>query len=119
MFKLTAKEGWQIDHIALADKCDLMIIMPATANIIGKIAGGIADDLLTTTVLTVKSPVLIVPAMNSNMWTNKITADNVKKLKSLGFKFIGPVSGKLACGKEGIGRLEETSKVMEEIKGYL
>ena len=119
MFKTVSGGEWQIDHIALADKSDLMIIIPATANVIGKIAGGIADDLLTTTVLAVKTPVLIAPAMNCNMWTNKIVSDNVKKLKAFGYKFIGPASGKLACGKEGIGRLEETKKIMDEIQRYI
>lgn len=119
MFKLASKENWQIDHIALADKCDLMVIAPATADIIGKIANGIADDLLTTTVLTVKSPILIVPAMNSNMWTNKIVVDNVTKLKLFGYKFAGPVSGKLACGKEGAGRLEETDRIISKMQRYI
>ncbi|MFH1824557.1 MAG: bifunctional phosphopantothenoylcysteine decarboxylase/phosphopantothenate--cysteine ligase CoaBC [Candidatus Firestonebacteria bacterium] len=119
MFELISKETLEIDHISLAEKCDLLVIAPATANIIGKIASGIADDLLTTVVLSTKAPILIAPAMNTNMWANKIVMNNVKKLKSLGFKFIGPSYGMLACGKKGLGRLEEIDKIMAEIKKIL
>lgn len=119
MFKLLKEEEWMIDHIALAEKCDLLVIAPATANIIGKIASGIADDLLTTVCMAVKSPVLIAPAMNENMWTNKIVNENVKKLKSLGFKFVGPAYGNLACGKCGLGRLENINKIINEIEEIL
>ena len=119
MFKLIKEGEWEIDHLSLAKKCDLIVIAPATANIIGKIASGIADDLLTTTVLAAKSPVLIVPAMNSNMWLNKIVTENVKKLKSLGFIFVEPTTGRLACKETGIGRMEEVDKIILEIKNIL
>jgi len=119
MFELISKDKWEISHISLAEKCDLLVIAPATANIIGKIASGIADDLLTTVVLSTKSPILIAPAMNNNMWLNKIVVGNVQKLKSLGFKFIGPSYGELACGKKGIGRLEDIDKIIREIEKVL
>jgi phosphopantothenoylcysteine decarboxylase/phosphopantothenate--cysteine ligase len=116
MFRLISEEEWKIGHIALAEKCDLLVIAPATANIIGKAANGLADDLLSTVILTVKAPVLIAPAMNCNMWANKIVAGNVKKLKAIDFKFIGPAYGDLACGEKGMGRLEEIEKIIQEIK---
>lgn len=113
MWKLLAKEDYTVDHVDLAKKCDLMIIAPATANVIGKLASGIADDMLTTVVLGVHTrvPVYICPAMNTDMWNNRIVRDNVNKLRKLGFKFIGPASGKLACGDTGTGRLETIEKI--------
>ncbi|OGF47477.1 MAG: hypothetical protein A2452_03075 [Candidatus Firestonebacteria bacterium RIFOXYC2_FULL_39_67] len=115
MFKLLGKEEWQVEHVELAKKCDLLVIAPATANVIGKLAGGLADDPLTTTALCVKVPVLICPAMNTAMWGNKIVKDNVNKLKKFGFQFIGPGTGKLACGDTGAGRLEDIEKILAEI----
>jgi len=119
MFRLIGKEEWKVEHVELAKKCDLMVIAPATANIIGKLAGGLADDSLTTTALCVKAPVLICPAMNTSMWTNEIVKENVEKLKKFGFKFAGPASGKLACGDTGDGRLETTEKILEKIYDVL
>lgn len=102
-----------IQHISLADKADLIIIAPATANIIAKLANGIADDLLTTTVLAAKAEIILCPSMNVNMWNNKLTQDNLKKLKNLGFHIMGPEYGPLACGYEGKGRLAEIKKIEE------
>ena len=99
-------ENREVEHIQLADKADVMIIIPATANIIGKIANGIADDFLTTTVLAMTSPIIICPSMNVNMWNNSIVQENLSKLKLTGYQIIYPVSGKLACGYEGVGKLE-------------
>ena len=93
----------EIGHISLADRADLFIIAPATANFIGKVANGIADDMLTTTVMATKAPVLIAPAMNVNMLTNPIYHDNEEKLKRFGYLFVPPVNGILACGWEGDG----------------
>jgi phosphopantothenoylcysteine decarboxylase / phosphopantothenate---cysteine ligase len=119
MFKLISENDWKIDHIALAERCGLAVIIPATANIIGKLANGIADDLLTTAILAVRSPVLVAPAMNKNMWANRIVQDNVSKLKKFGFKFIGPASGNLACGDTGTGRLEEPAVITAAIEKML
>jgi len=110
--------AWEIEHINLADKADLILIAPATANIIAKIANGICDDLLTCVVAAAKSPVLIAPAMNENMYKNKITQINLKKLSSLGYKFIGPKAGKLACGKTGTGCLSEVEDIVKRVRDF-
>ena len=103
----------EIGHIALADRANLCIIAPATANIIGKIAAGIADDLLTTTIMATKAPVLIAPAMNVNMYTNRIYQDNEDKLRRNGHLFVPPVKGTLACGWEGDGKLAAPESIFE------
>ena len=108
--------AWEIEHISLAEKGDLVLIAPATANIIGKIACGICDDLLTCICCAAKAPVLLAPAMNENMYKNKIVQENIKKLKSLGYKFIEPVEGNLACGKVGVGCLAEVDTIIREVK---
>jgi phosphopantothenoylcysteine decarboxylase/phosphopantothenate--cysteine ligase len=112
-------DAWEIEHIALAQRADLVLIAPATANIIGKIASGICDDLLTCTVCATHAPVLMAPAMNENMYQNSIVQANIKKLKSLGYKFIGPTKGKLACGKVGTGCLAEVADIVKEVKRYI
>ena len=104
----------EISHISLADKADVLIIAPATANIIAKIASGCADDLLSTVVLATKAPLLIAPAMNANMWGNRIVQQNVGKLKELGFRIMDPTTGELACGYEGKGRLAEIEDILGE-----
>lgn len=106
-------------HVSLAEWADLLVIAPATANIIGKIAGGIADDLLSCIVIATKAPVLLAPAMNTVMWENRIVRENVKKLKAQGYHFTGPGSGYLACGCEGIGRLTKTEEIMSAAEGLL
>jgi|Deesub1362B_J571_1020462.scaffolds.fasta_scaffold00300_2 phosphopantothenoylcysteine decarboxylase/phosphopantothenate--cysteine ligase len=108
------KDTNRIEHISLANEISLFLIAPATANIIGKLANGIADDFLSTFYLAVKCPVVIAPSMNENMYLNSITQDNLKKLKSHGVIIIEPERGKLACGLEGIGRLAEPSKIVKE-----
>jgi len=112
-------EESEIGHIALADKAEVLVIAPATANMIGKIAGGIADDMLTTIVMATKAPVLLAPAMNVHMWENSGCQENIQKLRSRGFHFIDPESGELACGYEGKGRLAEVSAIVEEIRAIL
>ena len=112
-------EKWDIEHISLAKKADAFIIVPATANIIGKIACGIADDMLTTTVMATKSKVFIAPAMNPSMYQNPIVKLNIKKLKDLGYIFIGPDTGNVACGDCGTGRLVEPPVIVEEIEKFL
>lgn len=105
----------QVDHIQLADKTDAMVIVPATANIIGKLANGIADDFLTTTTLAVTAPIIICPSMNVNMWGNPIVQGNLKKLRSADYIVIDPTSGMLACGYEGMGKLENIEIIKNEI----
>lgn len=112
-------DAWDIEHVSLADKAGLVLIAPATANIIAKIKSGICDDLLTCVVCATKAPVLICPAMNENMYKNRITQDNIKKLKSLGYKFVGPREGRLACGKMGVGCLAEAETIIKEVKRIL
>jgi phosphopantothenoylcysteine decarboxylase/phosphopantothenate--cysteine ligase len=101
----------EIGHISLADRADLVLIAPATANLIGKIAGGIADDLLTTTIMATRAKVLFAPAMNSNMWENPIYKENHVKLESLGYHFIEPAYGDLACGWQGQGKLPDPQEI--------
>jgi len=110
------KKNKEIKHISLADIADLFLICPATANIIGKIANGIADDLLSTAIMATNAPVLICPAMNVKMWKNPIVQENVKKLRSLNYEFVDPEYGMLACGYEGIGRLANLDKIIERVK---
>ncbi|HWR55775.1 MAG TPA: bifunctional phosphopantothenoylcysteine decarboxylase/phosphopantothenate--cysteine ligase CoaBC [Negativicutes bacterium] len=106
---------WSVQHIGLARKADLFVIVPATANVLGKISHGIADDMLTTTVMATTAPVLFVPAMNSAMYLNPIVQDNIKRLKAYGYLFMEPVAGPLACGESGIGRLPEPADIAEYI----
>ena len=117
MFEVSAI--WGMEHISLAKKADLVLIAPATANIIGKIANGIADDLLSTTVVATRAPVLIAPAMNENMYRNRIVQEGIQKLKRLGYKFIEPKKGRLACGDVGIGHLAEVEAIVREAKRFL
>ena len=112
-------ENWDIEHISLAKKADVFLIAPATANIIGKIANGIADDMLSTTVMATKAPVLIAPAMNTNMYENTMTQTNIPKLKSLDYKFIEPRYGRLACGDIGEGKLADTDLIVDSVKFLL
>jgi len=112
-------DAWEIEHVSLAEKADLVLIAPATANIIGKIVSGICDDLLTCVVCATKAPVLICPAMNENMYKNKIVQGNIKKLKSLGYRFVGPIRGRLACGEIGVGCLAEVETIIKEVKKIL
>ncbi|QUI21820.1 bifunctional phosphopantothenoylcysteine decarboxylase/phosphopantothenate--cysteine ligase CoaBC [Vallitalea pronyensis] len=112
-------EKWDIEHIALAKAADLFLLAPATANMIGKMANGIADDMLSTTVMATKAPVFIAPAMNANMYDNPIVQRNIKRLKAYGYAFIDPDSGRLACGDIGQGKLAHVGRIMETIKMQL
>jgi len=111
--------GWEIEHISLAEKADLVLIAPATANIIAKFASGICDDLLTCVVLATKARVLVCPAMNENMYLHRITQENIKRLGQIGYKFIEPKKGRLACGKFGVGCLAEVETIVKEVRKYL
>ena len=106
---------WQMNHIQLARQAAAIVIAPATANIIGKLASGIADDLLTCTVLAPRVPVLIAPAMNDEMLDNPVVQENFRKLKNFGFKFVRTVKGKLACGIFGDGHLAEIEDIIKEV----
>ncbi len=111
LFELTEESA--IGHIELAQASDLIIVAPATANLIGKVASGVSDDLLTTVITAASSPVLIAPSMNCRMWGNPVIKGNVEKLKSLGYHFVGPDEGDLACGYEGLGRLAPVEDIIE------
>jgi phosphopantothenoylcysteine decarboxylase/phosphopantothenate--cysteine ligase len=103
----------EIGHISLADRADLCIVAPATANVIGKLANGIADDLLTTTLMATKAPVLLVPAMNVNMWSNPICQENRARLVRHGYQVMPPVTGELACGWQGEGKMPEPEAIFD------
>ena len=109
------KESWKPGHIALADRADLLLVAPATANVIAKLANGIADDALTSIALASLAPILIAPAMNGKMWIHPATQENVARLKSRGAKFIGPGKGLLACGYEGLGRLWNVEEIAQTV----
>ena len=105
----------QVEHIALADRTDLVLIAPATANVCAKLAHGLADDMLTTTVLACTCPKLIAPAMNTNMYCNPVTQDNLDILRRYGWEVIDPASGHLACGTTGPGRMPEPDALLQHI----
>lgn len=109
----------EIGHISLADRADLCLISPATANIIGKIANGIADDMLTTTVMAIRAPVLFAPAMNVNMYQNQLYKANEEKLRLNGYHIVDPVKGALACGWEGEGKMQAPERILEEVLALL
>lgn len=110
-----ARHNYEVEHVSLAEKASLVLIAPASANIIGKIAAGIADDFLTTLVMAVRCPVLIAPAMNDRMFENPIVQANIKKLSQLGYSFIAPEEGRLACGRRGAGRLAPLERILEAV----
>jgi len=107
--------AWQMGHIVLNQDADALLIAPATANIIGKIANGLADDLLTCAVIATKAPIFIAPAMNTEMYSNRIVKGNIEKLEKNGFKFICPIGGKLACGVIGDGHLADVEEIVKVV----
>ena len=108
-----------VKHISLAKKADLFLIVPATANIIGKVANGIADDMLSTTIMATKAPVVFAPAMNNAMYENPIVQNNIDKLRSYGYKFIEPITGHLACGYTAKGKLPKNEEIIDYIKVFV
>lgn len=114
LFSLT-EEG-AISHIALADQASLILVAPATANMLAKVAHGLCDDLLSTVICATKARVVLCPAMNVNMWKNPITQENVRRLQDHGYHIIPPATGELACGWEGEGRLSEIESIVAEVK---
>ena len=117
MFELSDKRS--PEHTSLADSASLILIAPATANVIGKLAGGICDDLLTCVVCATKAPVLIAPAMNENMYNHKVVRGNIAKLKEISYSFIGPVKGHLACGHDAIGHIASVPDIIKEAKAII
>jgi phosphopantothenoylcysteine decarboxylase len=113
------KAGWQPGHIDLADRADLLLIAPASADILAKLAHGFADEALTAIALATKAPLLLAPAMNGKMWLHPATQNNVTLLRSRGTEFIGPEEGLLACGYEGIGRLWPVEQIVDKALAML
>ncbi len=113
------KESWHPGHIDLADNADLLVVAPATANVVAKFANGLADDALGAIHLAALCPLLMAPAMNGKMWQHPATQENVEKLKARGAGFIGPEEGMLACGYEGVGRLWPVEGIVEKIQEIL
>ena len=109
-------EEWNPIHTSLAEEADLILIAPATANIIAKLASGICDDILTCTIFASDAPVLIAPAMNDKMYGHKIVQENIAKLKKTGYRFIGPIKGHLACGCEAVGHIADLADIIAEAK---
>ena len=110
--------NYDVEHIALATLADVVLIAPATANVLAKAAAGIADDMLTTTVLATRAPIFFAPAMNSNMYENPVTQQNITTLQQRGWQLIPPASGHLACGTSGIGRMPEPAELVEVLENY-
>ena len=115
-FRAYLKKEVDMSHISLSDKADVFLLCPCTANTIGKIAAGIADTLLCSSVMATNAPIIICPAMNVKMWYNPIMQENVRKLKKLGYEFVDPEKGILACGYEGMGRLASFGRVIEKLE---
>lgn len=115
----TRTESWDVKHISLAQKAELFLVAPATANLMAKLACGIADDMLTTTLLATKAPILLAPAMNTGMWTAEATQANLRTLQARGVHFVGPESGFLACGDIGAGRMSEPAQIVEAAEKLL
>jgi phosphopantothenoylcysteine decarboxylase/phosphopantothenate--cysteine ligase len=107
-------DEWNPVHTALADKARAIVVAPATANIIGRLAGGICDDILTCVIFASDAPVLIAPAMNEKMYLHRIVQENISALKKAGYRFVGPVKGRLACGITGIGHIAEPETIVKE-----
>ena len=106
-------------HVALADWAEVILVAPATADILGKVASGIADDLLSTVIMSADVPVIFAPAMNSRMWTNPIVTANVERLREFGYRFVEPEEGYLACGTSGVGRLADPKQILSALAELL
>jgi phosphopantothenoylcysteine decarboxylase len=117
--KQNTNEEWKPTHIALADSASLLLIAPASANVIAELANGFANHPLTEIALATRAPILIAPAMNGKMWEHPATRRNVETLKLFGTRFIGPSEGTLACGYEGLGRLAETPEIITAVRDIL
>lgn len=113
------QDGWHPEHISYADRADVLLVAPCTANVLAKMAHGLADDLLSCTALATKAPVVVAPAMNDNMWAHEATRANVAVLRARGVVFVEPGSGELACGREGAGRLADLQAILASVETVL
>jgi phosphopantothenoylcysteine synthetase/decarboxylase len=113
------QDEWDVEHVSLADKADLLLVAPATAQVLAKFAAGIADDLLTCVALATRAPVLVAPAMNDAMYTHPATQENIARLKKFGYRFIGPDKGRLACGRDALGRMSAPQEIVKTALGLL
>ncbi len=111
----STQEDWNVLHTTLADKADLILIAPATADIIARLAHGFASDLVTSVVLASRAKVMIVPAMNDNMYAHVITQENINKLQEIGYEFVSPIEGDLVCGRVGMGHIEKNSVILDSV----
>lgn len=114
-----APEQRDLPHTALSAKADVVVVAPATLNLIGKLAGGIADDLLTCLLFATRAPVILAPAMNTRMYEHPVAQQNVKRLKALGYTFVGPASGELACRETGLGHIADNADILREVRRRL
>ena len=114
-----APEEWDLLHTSLSAQADLILICPATQNVIAKIAHGICDDLLTGVLFSSKAPVLLAPAMNRAMYDHPVTQDNLARLKKIGYEFVGPIQGELACRQVGMGHIADTDDIVSEVRRRL
>ena len=114
-----APEEWDLLHTSLSAKADLVLVCPATLNVIGKLAGGICDDLLTCILFATKAPVMLAPAMNKGMYEHPIAQENMARLKKLGYKFVGPIEGELACRQVGMGHIAEGADIVGAVRQQL
>lgn len=112
-------EEWVPGHVSIADRASVLVVAPCTANVIAKLAHGLADDMLTATALACPAPLLVAPAMNCHMWEHAATQDNVKTLRKRGVTFVNGAAGELACGYEGQGRMAEPAQIMKAIEKML
>ena len=110
------EDAWRMNHISLAQETDIFLIAPATAHVIGKLAGGLCDDLITCTAMATRAKIIIAPAMNDQMFKNKIVQENLKKLKAMGMDFVLPIAGKLACGSFGEGHLADVEEIVKAVR---
>lgn len=110
------KDGWHPEHISFAERADVVVVAPCTANVLAKMAHGLADDLLSCTLLATRAPIVVAPAMNDHMWEHPATCANVALLKSRGVRFVEVGSGDLACGREGAGRLAEPGDILKQVE---
>ncbi|PIQ85601.1 MAG: hypothetical protein COV74_07815 [Candidatus Omnitrophica bacterium CG11_big_fil_rev_8_21_14_0_20_45_26] len=106
---------WAVLHTTLADKADLILVSPASANLIARMAGGMANDLVTSVVLASRAKVLLVPAMNDHMYTHPITQDNLKRLKQIGYQVVEPIEGELVCGRHSVGHIAENETIIKKV----
>lgn len=118
MFSEEAKVSEPL-HTSLADSADLLLICPASADVIAKMAAGIADDIVTCVALSTKAPVLIAAAMNDNMWKHPITQENISKLRSIGHEFVQPIKGHLVCGREGVGHIADLETILKVVEKHI